>query len=142
VSALALEQPAGTESGVLYIVDDDPSVRRALERLAQSAGFLARGYASGREFLSAERVDGPACAVLDLRLPDMHWLEVQRRLARTDPDLPVIVVTGYGDELTRREALAAGATAFLGKPFDDEALLGAIRQAMAGPAPEPGPRRP
>jgi FixJ family two-component response regulator len=122
-----------TGGAVVYIVDDDPSVRRALERLAQSAGFEARGFATGSDFLAAERADRPACVVLDLRLPDMHGLEVQRRLARTDPGLPVVVVTGYGDDLTRREALAAGATAFLGKPFDDQALLDAIRRALAEP---------
>jgi FixJ family two-component response regulator len=121
-----------TEAGVLYIVDDDPSVRRALERLAQSAGFEARGFATGTEFLEADRAEGPACVVLDLRLPDMHGLEVQRRLARTDPGLPVVVVTGYGDDLTRREALASGATAFLSKPFDDQTLLDAVRRALAG----------
>jgi len=121
-----------TENAVVYIVDDDPSMRRALERLAQSAGFEARGFATGSEFLAAERTDGPACVVLDLRLPDMHGLEVQRRLARTDPGLLAVVVTGYGDDLTRREALASGATAFLSKPFDDQTLLDAIRRALAG----------
>ncbi len=117
----------------VYIIDDDPSVRRALERLTQSAGFEARGFATGSEFLAAERAGGPACVVLDLRLPDMHGLELQRRLARTDPGLPVVVVTGYGDDLTRRQALAAGAAAFLPKPFDDQMLLDAIRRALAGP---------
>ena len=126
-------QPMRSESGLVYIVDDDPSVRRALSRLAQSAGFEARGFATGSDFLTAERPGGRACVVLDLRLPDMHGLEVQRRLARTDPDLRVVVVTGYGDDLTRREALTAGALAFLSKPFDDQTLLEAIRRALADP---------
>lgn len=126
----------GSEQAVVYIVDDDPSVRRSLERLAQSAGFATRGFASGAEFLAAKHGPGPACVVLDLRLPDMHGLEVQRRLARTDPGLMVVVVTGYGDDLTRREALAAGAVAFLPKPFDDQALLDAIRQALGGQSAE------
>ena len=105
-------------------------MRRALERLAQSAGFEAHGFASGGDFLASEHGSRPACVVLDLRLPDMHGLEVQRRLARTDPGLKVVVVTGYGDELTRREALGAGAVAFLSKPFDDGMLLKAIRRAL------------
>ncbi len=117
-------------SPVVYIVEDDASMRRALERLAQSAGFEAHGFASGGEFLTAEHGSRPACVVLDLRLPDMHGLEMQRRLARTDPGLKIVVVTGYGDELTRREALGAGAVAFLAKPFDDGILLEAIRRAL------------
>jgi two-component system, LuxR family, response regulator FixJ len=123
--------------GIVYIVDDDASMRRALERLADSAGFETRAFATGMEFLDAQHTDGPACVLLDLRLPDMHGLEVQRRLARTEPGLRVIVVTSYGDELTRRHALAGGAAAVVSKPFDDEVLLDAIRRAVAGPSPRP-----
>ncbi len=122
-----------TQNSTVYIVDDDPSVRRALERLAHAAGFETHGFATGTEFLAADHRARPACVLLDLRLPDMHGLEVQRRLARTDPGLPIVVVTGYGDDLTRREALAAGAVAFMSKPFDDQVLLEAMRRAMAGP---------
>lgn len=114
-------------------------MRRALERLAQSAGFEAHGFASGGEFLTAKHGRRPACVVLDLRLPDMHGLEMQRRLARTDPGLKVVVVTGYGDELTRREALGAGAVAFLSKPFDDGILLKAIRRALRNSSAESHP---
>jgi FixJ family two-component response regulator len=120
---------------MVYIVDDDASVRRALDLLAQSVDLEARGFATGGEFLAAEHGTRPACVVLDLRLPDMHGLEVQRRLAHTDPDLGVVVVTGYGDELTRREALAGGAVAFLSKPFDDQMLVEAIHRALAGRQP-------
>src|SRR5262245_8271387 len=90
---------------VVYIVEDDASMRRALERLAESVGFDCHGFASGGEFLAANHESRPACVVLDLRLPDMHGLELQRRLARSDPGLKIVVVTGYGDDLTRREAL-------------------------------------
>jgi FixJ family two-component response regulator len=121
------------ERGTVYILDDDPSVRRALQRLARSAGLEVRVFATGSEFLSSAREPLPACVVLDLRLPDMHGLEVQRKLARTAPDVQVIVVTGYGDELTRREALHAGAVAFLAKPVDEQVLLEAIRRALAAP---------
>ena len=124
-------------NGIVYIVDDDASMRRALERLADSAGFEARAFASGMEFLGAPHTDGPACVLLDLRLPDMHGLEVQRRLARTEPGLRVIVVTSYGDEFTRRDALAAGAAAVVAKPFDDQVLLDAIHLAVAGAPPHP-----
>lgn len=119
--------------GTIYIVDDDPSVRRALERLARSAGLDVCVFATGGEFLGYPRESLPACVVLDLRLPDMHGLEVQRKLARIDPDMHVIVLTGYGDELTRREAIHAGAVAFLAKPVDEQVLLEAIRRALALP---------
>src|SRR5262245_37060779 len=118
------------DNAVVYIVDDDPSVRRALERLAQTAGFEARAYASGGEFLAAILPGHRACVLLDLRLPDMHGLQIQRRLARSNPDIRVIVITGYGDDLTRHEALNAGAVAFLSKPFDDGVLLEAMQEAL------------
>lgn len=127
-----------TTKPMVYIIDDDASMRRALDLLAQSVDLEARGFASGGEFLAAEHGARPACVVLDLRLPDMHGLEVQRRLTHTDPDLGVIVVTGYGDELTRREALAGGAVAFLSKPFDDQMLVEAIQRALLGRQPGAG----
>ena len=123
----------GDRRGVVYIVDDNAPMRRALERLTAAAGFEARGFTTGTEFLAADHRSRPACVVLDLRLPDMHGLEVQRRLARSDPGLRVVIVTGYGDDLTRREAVEGGAVAFLSKPFDDQMLLEAIREAMAEP---------
>ena len=123
-----------TAQPVVYIVEDDSSMRRALERLVQSAGFEAQGFASGGDFLASGHRSRPACVILDLRLPDMHGLEVQRRLARTDPSLMVVVVTSYEDELTSREALGAGAISFLSKPFDDRILLEAIGRALGGPS--------
>ena len=122
-----------SDRGIVYIVDDDAPMRRALERLAVVAGFEARGFTSGTEFLAADHGRRPACVVLDLRLPDMHGLEVQRRLARSEPGLRVVIVTGYGDDLTRREAVEGGAVAFLSKPFDDQMLVEAIREAMGEP---------
>jgi two-component system response regulator FixJ len=122
-----------TPAGVVYIVDDDPSLRRAIERLAQSLGLEARSFASGSDFLGAPHDDRPACVVLDLRLPDMHGLEVQRRLALAHPDLRVVITTAYGDDAVRQEALAAGALAVLAKPFDDHSLRQAIATALAGP---------
>jgi FixJ family two-component response regulator len=110
------------ELGLVYVVDDDASVRRSIERLAQSMGLEARGFATGLEFLAARREPRRACVVLDQRLPDMHGLDVQRQLARTDP----------GDEFSRREALAARAVAFLAKPFDDNSLREAIWRSLGG----------
>ena len=109
-----------------------------IERLAQSIGLDARGFPNGTEFLAARRDARPACVVLDLRLPDMHGLEVQRRLAQADPDLPVVIITAYGDDFLKREALAGGAVAFLSKPFDDQSLRQAIARALAGPSPRTG----
>ena len=120
------------EDAIVYILDDDPSVRRSLERLARSAGFEARGFATAAEFLAAQRERRPACLILDLLLPDMRGLDVQRQLTLIDPGLHVVVLTGYGDDRARREALAGGAVAFLSKPCDDEELLDAIRRALSG----------
>jgi FixJ family two-component response regulator len=134
----------GANRGTVYIVDDDPSVQRALQRLARSAGLTSRVFGTGAEFLAATHGPRPACVVLDLRLPDMHGLEVQRKLAHTDPDVRVIVLTGYGDELTRREALLGHAVAFLSKPVDEQVLLDAIRWAFAescGASPPPSGNR-
>ncbi len=128
------------ERGVVYIVDEDPSVRRSIERLAQSMGLEPQGFATGADFLAARKGSRRACVVLDQRLPDMHGLEVQRRLAGTDPGLPVVVITAYGDDFVRAEALAAGAVAFLSKPFDHHSLREAIRRSLAGPPGGPHPR--
>jgi FixJ family two-component response regulator len=116
---------------MVYIVDDDSSVRRALERLAFSEGLNSRAFGTGSEFLADAHCDPPACVVLDLRLPDMHGLEVQRKLGQTHPDVRVIVLTGYGDDLARREELLGRAVAFLSKPVDEQVLLAAIRRALA-----------
>src|SRR5262245_40076915 len=124
--------------GVVYIVDDDPSVRRSIERLVESMGLEWHGFASGAGFLAAAKRGRPACVVLDQRLPDMLGIEVQKRLARTDPDLRVVVITAYGNDLVRREALAAGAVAFLTKPFDADALREAIWRSLAMRGDSPG----
>jgi FixJ family two-component response regulator len=116
---------------MVYIVEDDASLCRALQRLARSAGFRAQAFATGEAFLGALSEERPACVVLDLNLPGIHGLEVQRRLAQTDPALPVVVITGYADEDARRKAITAGAAAFLLMPLDDRELLGAIQLALS-----------
>ncbi|AXE97642.1 response regulator transcription factor [Paraburkholderia hospita] len=116
-------------AGLVYVVDDDPSVCRALTRLVRSAGHEVEAYGSAREFLEhacGERT--PACVVLDVQLPDLSGLELQREL---DARLPIVFLTGYGDIAMTVGAIKAGATDFLTKPVRDDDLLGAIDLALA-----------
>ena len=122
--------------GLVFVVDDDLSVRRALSRLLRAEGYDVCAFATATEFLSHPLPARPACLVLDVRLPDMSGLELQRRLASSAPRLPVVVISGHGDRAVREEALAANGLAFLAKPFGDEALLTAVSDALARhPAP-------
>lgn len=112
------------------VVDDDLSVRKALERLLRATGFDAATFASAHEFFYSLEARRPDCLVLDLHMPGMNGLEVQRRLAQTGVRIPVIVITGHDEPQTRTQCLSAGATDYLCKPLDDEALLAAIQRAM------------
>ncbi|AMV41802.1 MULTISPECIES: response regulator transcription factor [Paraburkholderia] len=116
-------------AALVYVVDDDPSVRRALTRLVRSAGHEVEAYGSAREFLAhacGERT--PACVVLDVQLPDLSGLELQREL---DARLPIVFLTGHGDIAMTVGAIKAGATDFLTKPVRDDDLLRAIDLALA-----------
>jgi len=115
----------------VFVVDDDVSVRESLELLVISAGWRPETFASAADFLARPRLVGPSCLVLDVALPDANGLDVQRRIALDRVDMPVILITGYADVPMAVEAMKAGAFEFLGKPFDDEALLSAIRRAIA-----------
>ena len=115
----------------IAVVDDDESVRQGLANLISSVGYEAELYASAEEFLASSEADGAACLVLDLRMPGMSGLELQRRLAAHSGGPPVIIITAHGDDEARAEALAAGAVAFLKKPFKEETLLGAISSALS-----------
>lgn len=115
---------------VVFILDDAPAVRDALESLLQSVGQHSLSYATAEEFLKAARPDVPACLVLDVRLPERSGLEVQRDLASTGIDIPVIVITGHGDIPMSVAAMKAGAVDFLTKPFRDQDLLDAIQRAI------------
>lgn len=118
------------------VVDDDPSVRRALVRLIRSAGFQAEGYGSAEQFLA--RTSGrPACLVLDVRLPGMSGIDLQRRLCEERTGPPVVFISADGTPESRDKALMAGAVDFLHKPFDEGALLTAIGRALNG-APRSG----
>ena len=122
---------AETHRHLVYVVDDDESMCTALGRLLRSAGLEVTAFASAREFLDRSRPGG-VCLVVDFRMPGMSGLELQRRLASTRPDLPVIVITAHANERLRQEALAGGASAFLRKPFRERELLDAVEQAIAG----------
>jgi FixJ family two-component response regulator len=115
----------------VFVVDDDDDVRVSIAELLRSVGLRAETFATAREFLGRERGDGPSCLVLDLQLPGMDGLDVQRELARSGDSMPIIFLTGHGDIPTTVKAMKSGAVEFLTKPFDDEHLLDAIRQALA-----------
>jgi FixJ family two-component response regulator len=115
----------------VLLLDDDPSVRRDLGELFRMTGFAVKSFSTAREFLSYRRPEGPACLVLDVVLPDANGLDLQRHLAKTDPDLPVVLITGHMDDALRERALGSGAFAFLAKPLEWPALRDEIRQAFA-----------
>jgi FixJ family two-component response regulator len=114
---------------IVFVVDDDVSVREALEGLIHLEGWQAETFASAGAFLSRPRVSVPSCLVLDVSLPDLNGLDLQKRVADRS-DMPIIFITGYGDVPMTVQAMKAGAVEFLMKPFSDETLLGAIRQAI------------
>ena len=115
----------------IAVVDDDRSVRRALQRLLRSVNLDADAYGSGREFLEALGDARPDCLVLDLQMPEMNGLELQQHLADTGIHLPVVVITGHDEPGMRAQCMAAGASTYLRKPLDDKVLLEAIDRAIA-----------
>jgi FixJ family two-component response regulator len=114
----------------VFIVDDDASVRKALSRLIRSAGYHVEVCSSAAEYLARDAPQPPACLVLDIRMPGMTGLELQQAIAGTPMGLPIVFITGHGDEAIRAQSLAAGAVDVLYKPLDDQLLLGAIEQAL------------
>lgn len=115
----------------VYVVDDEPAVRDSLEVLLRAVRLTTRTFASARDFLAAS-ISRPACLLLDIRMPELDGFQLQKRIAGTEHDIPIIVITGEGDEETRRRCLDFGAISFFHKPFDDEALLQAIHRALEG----------
>ena len=114
----------------VFIIDDDLSMRRAVQDLVESVGLLAESFATGGEFLRRGRTTSPSCLVLDVRLPQMSGLDFQSRLAETGTQIPIIFITAHGDVPMSVKALKAGAVEFLTKPFRDQDLLDAIQQAL------------
>src|ERR1700758_2009886 len=115
---------------IVFVVDDDASVRDAVKRLIASVGLRAETFESAREFLSRKRPEAPGCLVLDVLLPDLGGLEFQRALAEANIHIPIIFITGHADVPMTVRAMKAGAVEFLSKPFRDQDLLDAIQQAL------------
>ena len=120
----------------IYVIDDDPAIRRSLERLLDAVGFQVTSYATPKAFLDVAGSLLGGCALLDLRMPEMDGFEVHARLRLINPDLPVIVVTAQGDVQTAVRAMKAGAMDFLEKPYSDDALIAAIESALTTSAPK------
>ena len=116
--------------GVVFVVDDDVSVRESVEGLLRFAGWRTAVFSSAREFLAQPKVDAPSCLVLDVHLPDLNGLDLQARLTETHAEIPIIFITGHGDIPMSVRAMKAGATEFLTKPFPDRALLDAVTHAI------------
>jgi FixJ family two-component response regulator len=124
-----MAQDPGQEP-VIFVVDDDPSVRRALDNLLRSNGFRVQAFASVEEYRESEPPDAPACMVLDVRMPGQSGLEFQREANEAGPQIPIIFVTGHGDIPMSVGAMKAGAIEFLTKPFHDQELMSAIRLGL------------
>jgi len=122
--------PMSHATPIVFVVDDDVSVRESLEALIRCAGWEPETFASAQEFLSRPRVLAPSCLVLDVTLPDLNGLDLQKRVAVDRMDMPIIFITGYGDVPMTVQAMKAGAVEFLMKPFGDDVLLSAIRHAI------------
>jgi FixJ family two-component response regulator len=116
---------------VVFVVDDDASVREALQRLVRSAGLRVEAFASAEEFLNRTRTEGPCCLVLDVRLPELSGLDLQRRMVDANNEMPIVFITGHGDIPTTVRAMKAGAVEFLTKPLVEGDVLESIRLAIA-----------
>jgi FixJ family two-component response regulator len=116
---------------IVFVVDDDASVREALARLIRSAGLRVEAFASAEEFLNRPRPDAPSCLVLDVQLPHLSGLDLQRRMVDANSEMPILFITGHGDIPTTVRAMKAGAVEFLTKPLVEGDLLESIRQAIA-----------
>jgi FixJ family two-component response regulator len=115
---------------IILVVDDDVSVREALGSLIRSAGLRVETFASAQEFLTRPQADVPSCLVLDVRLPGLSGLDLQKRMAEVNLEIPIVFITGHGDVPTSVQAMKAGALEFLTKPFADRDLLDAIQEAI------------
>lgn len=118
------------EQSIVFIVDDDPSMRASLESLFRSVGHAAQAFATTQDFLRSERQNVPSCLVLDVRLPGQSGLEFQRKLAKSDIRIPIVFITGHGDVPMSVAAIKAGAIEFLTKPVRDQELLDAVHRGL------------
>ena len=130
VSGSLMTPDNGESPPVVFVIDDDASVRAALSSLVRSVGLRVEVFASASEFLATKRTDGPSCLILDVRLPGVSGLDFQTELAKADSVIPTIFITGHGDIPMSVKAMKAGAVEFLTKPFRDQDLLDAIKVAL------------
>ncbi len=119
-----------TNDALVFVIDDDESIRESLKSLIRSVGLKVETFASAHDFLQSERPDVPACLILDVRMPGLSGLDLQRDLTEANIHIPIIFITGHGDIPMSVRAMKAGAVEFLTKPFRDQDLLDAIRQAL------------
>src|SRR6202047_4238087 len=124
------KQEMSKPESIVYVVDDDESVREAIQSLIRSVGLHCEAFASAQDFLRSKRPDVPGCLVLDIRLPGFSGLQLQRKLADADIRIPIVFMTGHGDIPMTVKAMKAGAVEFLTKPFRDQDLLDAIQNAI------------
>lgn len=122
--------PSREPDAVIAIVDDDPSVREGLDSLIRSVGWRVETFASAQEFLARPGVEAPSCLVLDLQLPGLSGLDLQKWMAEAGLEIPIVFLTGHGNIPTSVQAMKAGAVEFLTKPFDEQDLLHAIQEAI------------
>jgi FixJ family two-component response regulator len=135
LDCLVMKSPTvtgATERPLLSVVDDDEMLRESLPVLLREFGFAARAFSSGQEFLSSDYVDQTRCLILDVAMPGMSGLDLQKELKRRGQAIPIIFITAQKDEDIRKQALRQGAVEFLEKPFSDHALLDAVNAALAG----------
>jgi FixJ family two-component response regulator len=121
------DSPAYTR---VSIVDDDESVRQSTQMLMRFYGFETEAFASAEDFLNSDLLDCTGCLILDIRMPGMDGLELQRHLAAANRQIPIVFITGHGDGDAKRQAMKAGAVAFIHKPFEIQTLVGAVRKAL------------
>ena len=119
-----------TETPVISIVDDDESVREAIESLMKSVGYIAKVFPSAADFLSSGHLDDTGCLILDVQMPGMTGIELQNRLVASKSRIPIIFISAHSDGEARARALEAGAVGFLQKPFSEDALLSAIKSSL------------
>ena len=119
-----------SDDAIVFVIDDDESIRESLKSLIRSVGLKVQTFASAHEFLQSERPDVPACLILDVRMPGLSGLDLQRDLSEANIHIPIIFITGHGDIPMSVRAMKAGAVEFLTKPFRDQDLLDAIQQAL------------
>jgi len=129
-SEFSMAPALSTSTPLVFVVDDDISVRESLELLIRTVGWRVETFASAQEFLNHPRVDVPSCLILDVSLPGLNGLDLQERLAARRADMPIIFITGHGDVPMTVRAMKAGAVEFLTKPFNEEVLLRAIQQGL------------